>query len=213
MADLASFVSFGEALTDMIRVGHDHWRSRSGGSPWNVAIGMSRLGQLSAFAGGISKDPFGQAIWQASADASLDLRFIQQFAKSPLVAYVHQVGSAGVRLRRRRQRRPALPPPRLARRMAPRTALGAFRLDQPHPRTARGAADRTGRIPKDEGVRISYDPNYRMSMDPRYDRTLERTCRLADVIKVSDEDLRGLFRSRDHHFDWRRSRPGTRARS
>jgi fructokinase len=38
-----------------------------------------------------------------------------------------------------------------------------------------------------------------MSMDSRYDRTLERLCRLADVIKVSDEDLRGLFRSRDHH--------------
>ena len=66
-ADLAGFVSFGEALTDMIRVDPGQWRSRSGGSPWNVAIAMSRLGQLSAFAGGISKDLFGQAIWQASA--------------------------------------------------------------------------------------------------------------------------------------------------
>ena len=80
-ADLASFVSFGEALTDMIRTGPGTWCSRSGGSPWNVAIAMSRLGQLSAFAGGLSKDPFGQELWQASADAHLDLRFIQQFAK------------------------------------------------------------------------------------------------------------------------------------
>jgi fructokinase len=35
-------------------------------------------------------------------------------------------------------------------------------------------------------------------MDARYDDTLERMCRLADVIKVSDEDLRGLFRVADH---------------
>lgn len=199
-ADLASFVSFGEALTDMIRVGHDHWRSRSGGSPWNVAIGMSRLGQLSAFAGGISKDPFGQAIWQASADASLDLRFIQQFAKSPLVAYVHQVdppeyafvGDDSADLHFRPHALPA------GWRRAVRWAhFGSISLTR-EPLAARLIA--LAESLKDEGVRISYDPNYRMSMDSRYDRTLERMCRLADVIKVSDEDLRGLFRSRDHHL-------------
>ena len=199
-ADLASFVSFGEALTDMIRVGHDHWRSRSGGSPWNVAIAMSRLGQLSAFAGGISKDAFGQAIWQASADASLDLRFIQQFAKSPLVAYVHQadppeyafVGDDSADLHFRPHALPA------GWRRALRWAhFGSISLTR-EPLAARLIA--LAESLKDEGVRISYDPNYRMSMDSRYDRTLERMCRLADVIKVSDEDLRGLFRSRDHHL-------------
>lgn len=199
-ADLASFVSFGEALTDMIRVDHGQWRSRSGGSPWNVAIAMSRLGQLSAFAGGISKDAFGQAIWQASADASLDLRFIQQFAKSPLVAYVHQldppeyafVGDDSADLHFRPHALPA------GWRRALRWAhFGSISLTR-EPLAARLIA--LAESLKDEGVRISYDPNYRMSMDSRYDRTLERMCRLADVIKVSDEDLRGLFRSRDHHL-------------
>jgi fructokinase len=199
-ADLASFVSFGEALTDMIRVDQGHWRSRSGGSPWNVAIAMSRLGQLSAFAGGISKDLFGQAIWQASADASLDLRFIQQFAKSPLVAYVHQldppayafVGDDSADLHFRPHALPA------GWRRALRWAhFGSISLTR-EPLAARLIA--LAESLKDEGVRISYDPNYRMSMDSRYDRTLERMCRLADVIKVSDEDLRGLFRSRDHHL-------------
>ena len=50
---------------------------------------------------------------------------------------------------------------------------------------------------KSLGRRISYDPNYRLLMDARYDRTLERMCHLADVIKVSDEDLCGLFRCSD----------------
>ena len=199
-ADLAGFVSFGEALTDMIRVDPGQWRSRSGGSPWNVAIAMSRLGQLSAFAGGISKDLFGQAIWQASADASLDLRFIQQFAKSPLVAYVHQldppeyafVGDDSADLHFRPHALPA------GWRRALRWAhFGSISLTR-EPLAARLIA--LAESLKDEGVRISYDPNYRMSMDSRYDRTLERMCRLADVIKVSDEDLRGLFRSRDHHL-------------
>lgn len=198
--DLASFVSFGEALTDMIRVGDDTWRSRAGGSPWNVAIAMSRLGQLSAFAGGLSKDAFGQAHWQASADASLDLRFIQQFAKAPLMAYVHRVappeyhfiGDDSADLHFRPHALPA------GWRRALRWAhFGSISLTR-EPLAARLIA--LAESLKDEGARISYDPNYRMSMDSRYDRTLERMCRLADVIKVSDEDLRGLFRSRDHHF-------------
>ena len=40
---------------------------------------------------------------------------------------------------------------------------------------------------------ISYDPNYRNLMDERYAPTLQRMAALADVIKVSDDDLRGLF--------------------
>ncbi|SEK32553.1 fructokinase [Roseateles sp. YR242] len=199
-ADLASFVSFGEALTDMLCVGPGQWRSRSGGSPWNVAIAMSRLGQLSAFAGGISKDAFGQEIWQASVDASLDLRFIQQFARSPLLSFMHEqeppsyvyVGDDSADLHFRPHALPA------GWRHALRWAhFGSISLTR-EPLAARLVA--LAESLKDEGVRISYDPNYRLSMDSRYDRTLERMCRIADVIKVSDEDLRGLFRSRDHHL-------------
>ena len=52
---------------------------------------------------------------------------------------------------------------------------------------------------KSEGRLISYDPNFRAPpMDASYDDTLEQMCRLADVIKVSDEDLRGLFRLPDY---------------
>ncbi|MFX8094667.1 hypothetical protein ABTK72_20570, partial [Acinetobacter baumannii] len=53
---------------------------------------------------------------------------------------------------------------------------------------------------KAEGRMISYDPNFRSPpMDASYDDTLEQMCRLADVIKVSDDDLRGLFRLPDYH--------------
>ena len=44
------------------------------------------------------------------------------------------------------------------------------------------------------GKRISFDPNFRAPMAaPSYRDTLRRLTALADWIKVSDEDLRGLF--------------------
>jgi fructokinase len=37
-----------------------------------------------------------------------------------------------------------------------------------------------------------------LAVDSSYDDTLEQMCRLADVIQVSEDDLRGLFRVPDH---------------
>jgi fructokinase len=45
------------------------------------------------------------------------------------------------------------------------------------------------------GVTISFDPNHRNAMGPEYLATFERLCRIADVIKVSDEDLAGIYGS------------------
>ena len=196
--DLPHFVSFGEALTDLIRTGPDTWRSMPGGAPWNVAMAMSALGAMSAFGGGISNDVFGHALWQASVDANLDLRFIQQFAKAPLLAVVHDtdppayffIGNDSADLHFRPE---GLPAGWLrALRWAHFGSLGLLR----QPLAARLIALAAGL--KAEGKFISYDPNYRQLMDSRYDDTLARMCRLADVIKVSDEDLRGLFRTADH---------------
>ncbi|MBI3345867.1 MAG: carbohydrate kinase [Burkholderiales bacterium] len=198
-ADLPRFVSFGEALTDLVRTGADTWRSSSGGSPWNVAVAMSTLGQLSAFAGAVSQDVFGQAIWQASQDAHLDMRFIQQLPKPPLLAVVHEtdpprylfIGQDSADLHFRPEGLPMGWTRAL--RWAHFGSLGLVR----EPLAGRLLA--LAEALKAEGRLISYDPNFRAPpMDSRYDDTLEQMCRLADVIKVSDEDLRGLFRLPDH---------------
>jgi len=197
--DLPQFVAFGEAVTDLIRIGPDRWRSACGGAPWNVAVAMSTLGQLSAFAGAISQDPFGAEIWQSSQDANLDLRFIQQLPRPPLLAIVHEVDppryffigqdSADLHFR------PEGLPMGWTRaiRWAHFGSLGLVR--QPLAGRLLALAEAL----KAEGRLISYDPNFRAPpMDASYDETLEQMCRLADVIKVSDEDLRGLFRVPDH---------------
>jgi fructokinase len=86
------FVAAGEALTDMIvqDAAQTQWRSIVGGSTWNVARAMARLEVPTAFAGAISRDVFGDALWRASEAARLDLRFLQRHARSPLLAIVHR---------------------------------------------------------------------------------------------------------------------------
>jgi len=197
--DLPQFIAFGEALTDLVRIGPDRWHSASGGSPWQVAVAMSTLGQLSAFAGAVSRDPFGADIWQASQDANLDMRFIQQLPRPPLLAVSHEVdpprcfliGQDSADLHFRPEGLPSGWTRAL--RWAHFGSLGLVR--EPLAGRLRALADAL----KGEGRLISYAPSVRApTMDASYDDTLEQMCRLADVITVSDTELRGLFRVHDH---------------
>ncbi|MQA39409.1 carbohydrate kinase family protein [Rugamonas aquatica] len=193
------FVAAGEALTDMIvqDPAQRQWLSQTGGSTWNVARAMARLDTPTAFAGAISRDVFGEALWQASEAARLDLRFLQRYDKSPLLAIVHRtdppayffVGDDSADLQF-----DAASLPQGWRAHCKWAHFGGISLArQPLADKLVALAEQLKR----EGVRISYDPNYRLLMDQRYDATLRRMTELADVIKVSEEDLEGLFRTYD----------------
>ncbi len=194
---LPTFIAFGEALTDMLRTGADTWKSVPGGAPWNVAQIMAGFGVASAFGGAISKDCFGDALWNASAQAGLDLRFLQRVSKSPLLAMVHEtqppsyffVGDNSADLH-----------------------FDVTTLPQGWEATVRWAhfggislarQPLTGRLVElaerlsVSGVKISYDPNFRNVMDKSYDAILARLVAIADLIKVSEEDVCGLFRMHD----------------
>ncbi len=197
MSALPPFVSFGEALTDMIRLDAGHWASLPGGAPWNVARVMACFGVPSAFGGALSRDCFGDALWQASLKAQLDMRFTQRVDKSPLLAIVHEtqppqyffIGDDSADLAFDPE---ALPPGwQGALRWAHFGCISLVR----EPLAGRLLA--LAETLKAAGVKISYDPNYRVLMDARYDATLARMSALADLIKVSSEDLCGLFRTAD----------------
>ncbi len=191
------FVSLGEALTDLIRDPHqpEQWTSKPGGAPWNVARVLAGFGVSSAFAGAISNDVFGDAIWRASVQCGLDPRFEQRVAKSPLLAIVDSfdpvhyffIGDDSADL----HFDPALLPQHWQQHAAWAHFGGISLVREP-------LASRLitlARSSKAAGLRISFDPNFRVLMDERYDRNLRVMVELADVIKVSDEDLRGLFRT------------------
>ena len=46
------------------------------------------------------------------------------------------------------------------------------------------------------GVRVTFDPNHRTAMGRSYGTTFERMVRLADVVKLSDDDLAALLPGR-----------------
>lgn len=193
MHDAPLMLCAGEALTDMIQQGEEQWASRVGGSVWNVARALASLGERTAFAGAISRDRFGNALWSASEAVGLDLRLLQRVDRSPLLAIVEQgeppryffIGDDSADLH--------FDPSAL-----PQGWSGALRwahfggislAREPLASTLLALAEQL----KEQGVAISYDPNYRNLMDERYTPTLQRMAALADVIKVSDDDLRGLF--------------------
>ncbi|NGZ85500.1 carbohydrate kinase family protein [Duganella aceris] len=199
MADFPLFVAAGEALTDMIvqDPAQTQWLSQVGGSTWNVARAMARLEVPTAFAGAISNDVFGDALWTASEAARLDLRFLQRYDHAPLLAIVHRtdppayffVGDDSADL----QFDAARLPQGWAAQCQWAHFGGISLARQPLADKLVALAEHL----KLKGVRISYDPNYRVLMDASYDATLHRMTEIADVVKVSEEDLAGLFRSDD----------------
>ncbi|MGV8865968.1 MAG: carbohydrate kinase family protein [Janthinobacterium svalbardensis] len=192
-----TFVSAGEALTDMLRTGADTWSSQVGGSTWNVARVMARLGVPSAFAGAVSLDVFGDALAAATEVAGLNMRFLQRHAKSPLLAIVHElhpptyyfIGDDSADLHFDAAQLPAG-----WMQGAQWVHFGGISLAR---EPLAGKLVALAQELKAAGVKISYDPNFRIMMDERYDATLRRMTELSDVIKVSDEDLAGLFRHDD----------------
>jgi fructokinase len=193
--DFPQFVSAGDILTDLVRTGDSHWLSRPGGAGWNVARAVARLGVPTACAGSLGTDWFSDEIWHASVAAGLDMRFMQRVARPPLVAIVHEthpptyffMGENGADL--------AFDPERLPEgwmRTVQWAHFGCISLvRQPLGATlATLAADLRA-----HGVKISFDPNYRNLMEHGYRPTLETMASLADLIKVSDEDLRLLFKT------------------
>ena len=197
MSGAPRFAAFGEALTDFVRQGDDLWRSVPGGAPWNVARAMAAFGVESAFGGAVSRDCFGDALWQASVEARLDLHLLQRVDKSPVLAMVHAthppqyffVGDDSADLHFDVD---ALPDELLS---GLRWALfGGISLARA-PLSGRllALAERLKR----GGTKIAYDPNIRVLMDARYDPTLARMLALADLVKLSADDVRGLLRCVD----------------
>jgi fructokinase len=188
-----SYLVFGEALTDLVRIDGNTWHSAPGGSCWNVARVASTLGLPTAWCGAVSKDLFGRQIVEQSEAAGLDTRFIQMVDRPPLLAVVHQthppqyffIGDNAADLAFDES---GLPDGWEAGcRFAHfgcislvRQPLGARLVELAH------------RL-KQRGVRISFDANYRNLMGADYPQLFERMLAIADVAKISDEDLAAIY--------------------
>lgn len=194
MRDNPRYVVFGEALTDMIRQDDGSWHSHPGGSCWNVARVGARLGLPTGYAGAVSRDSFGDEIAEASAQAGLDERFLQRVDAPPFIAMVTSrhppryvfLGENSADLHFEPAR---LPEGWLD--AAEVIHLGSLSLAR---QPLAGRLVEQAVLAQRAGRRIAFDPNFRDAMrDPAYRPTFQKVASIASYIKVSDEDLEGLF--------------------
>lgn len=191
-------ISCGEALIDMLprrlETGQEAFLPVVGGAVFNTAITLGRLGEASGFVSGISTDMFGEQLMEALETSNVDTGFCVRSGQPTTLAFVRlrngqaqytfmDENSAGRMLSR--DDLPDLPDELEA------LHFGAISLI-PEPS---GSAYETLMHAWHEKAVMSLDPNIRPGLitNPQAHRQrIRRMMAMADIIKVSDEDLNWL---------------------
>lgn len=190
------FTVVGEALVDLVgEGGGSTFVAHPGGSPANVAIGLARLGSLSRLVTRLGRDPFGELVRDHLESNAVDVDAGEADGTQTSLAIASlEAGAATYDFR-------------ILWDVAdvPEVAAGTLALHTGSLATALepGAAhvlDLLRRTDQRGDVTISYDPNVRPTLlgAPEGARAgIEEIVGLADVVKVSDEDLRWLYEGED----------------
>ncbi|WP_416363620.1 carbohydrate kinase family protein [Pseudomonas sp. NFX183] len=193
----------GEALFDFFseedasgQASKVNYKAIAGGSPFNVAVGLRRLGIDSALFGGLSNDFLGQRLLQVLKDEGVSEQFLVEFPAPTTLAMVAvgangspQYSFRGEGCADRQLRVVHLPT--LGHEIRG-LHIGSFSLVvQPIGDTLLNL------VKRESGKRlISLDPNVRLNPQPDIQLWRDRVSELvkhADLIKVSDEDLHLLY--------------------
>lgn len=194
------FLICGEALFDLFgSEDPDHslnFDARIGGSPFNVAIGLARLGEKAAFFGGISRDALGEKLLQKLKDEQISDRYVLRSDHLTTLSLVQQ----------NTQGHPAYTfyGANAADRMVTEDDLPDFEQSPEfiHIGSYTALTDPISTALKTLVQRersrslISFDPNIRPTVVPDMDlwrKNTESLVPLADIIKVSDEDLELIY--------------------
>jgi fructokinase len=205
----------GEALVDLIpdRAKENAYDAVLGGSPYNVAIGLARLGAPTAFVSRLSRDPNGESFAAALAKSRVDLSFIARVAQPTTLAFVMRgTAETGARYSFYVDATSfdgPWPFPGEWPAMARHLHVGSISaLDARHGESVVGAL-----VVARRSATTSFDPNIRPLVTPDRERVIalvERQLELANFVKASDEDLRWLYPDRDPEAsiaDWARRGP------
>ena len=191
----------GEALIDLIpdpeRV--SAYDAVLGGSPYNVAIGLSRLGSQAAFVSRVSKDGNGDALAAFLADNGVDISLVLRDDRPSTLAFVMRgtakTGSRYSFYLDATSFDGPWPFPENWPEAASHLHVGS--ISAVDPRHGGRVADAM-KAARPHGT-VSYDPNIRPLVTP--DRKavaalVERQVSQAHVVKASEEDLQWLYPER-----------------
>ncbi len=173
-----------------------NYKSIAGGSPFNVAVGLRRLGIEAGLFGGVSTDFLGRRLVQVLEDEGVSRQFLVEFAAPTTLAMVAVGANGSPQYSFRgeccadRQLQVAHLP--VLGDEIRGLHIGSFSLVvQPIGDTLLALVQR------ESGKRlISLDPNVRLNPQPDIQLWRDRIAELvkhADLIKVSDEDLHLLY--------------------
>ncbi|HVT49986.1 MAG TPA: carbohydrate kinase [Dongiaceae bacterium] len=195
----------GEALIDFVPVtvdGAPAYRPLPGGSPFNVAIGLGRLGAPTGFLSRLSTDFFGDLLVDTLARNGVDCRHVKRTADPSTLAFVSQPGSGEPQYAffsngaaDRCITEHDLPPAFDEAVTAIHLSLGAITL------LTETAASTYEALLRREAKRrvIVFDPNIRAGLISdriAYCRRLEAMIGICDLVKVSRADLEWLYPDR-----------------
>jgi fructokinase len=187
----------GEAIVDLVADGERRFVAHPGGSPLNVAVGLGRLGQPVSLAARLSHDAFGAMFREHLAASTVDPRHLVAAPESSslAVATVDRDGVAVYDFWTEGTADWQWTEAELAGvvdddTLALHTGSLALELE---PGAAR-IVELLGRV---RGrTAISYDPNVRLAKRGPVEAgraAVERVVALADLVKVSSEDLNWLY--------------------
>ncbi|MEZ2584743.1 carbohydrate kinase [Kluyvera intermedia] len=205
-----SIICLGELLIDFVctDIGHglvkgENYLKKAGGAPANVAVAISRLGGHARLAAQVGNDPFGEFLIETLHQASLDTTLIirDNYAPTTLAFvgiqhdgerdFVFCRGADG----------------NLSLQSLPADFLNDSGIV--HLGAATGLMDgefyhtyaTLARRAKEEGKMLSFDPNFRSGLwggnEAEFIRRCEPFLNIADVIKMSEEELELITRHTD----------------
>jgi fructokinase len=199
------FVVCGEALFDVFSAGETATGmtldARIGGSPFNVALGLRRLGQPVQFLGGVSRGFMGDRLMKALAAEDIGTQCVQ-LLDAPTTLSLIGLSAQGV---------PAYSfyGEGCADRLLNPTVLDTVPVDtqaihvgsyamvvEPVASTQRALVEQWH-----QRCVIAYDPNVRLNVEPdlqRWRDTLDWMAGRTHLLKVSDEDLGLLYPGQSH---------------
>jgi fructokinase len=204
----------GEALIDLIPDPNADGRYDAvlGGSPYNVAIGLGRLGAPVAFVSRLSRDANGEAQAAALEKDGVSLQLVERTAEPTSLAFVMrgtaQTGSRYAFYLDSTAYDGPWPFPAQWPARATHLHIGSFAAVERHAPAVIGALEAA----RGHGS-VSFDPNIRPLVTPDRESVLalvERELRLATIVKASEEDLEWLYPGRhieDTLADWAKSGP------
>ena len=192
----------GEALVDLIPPpgGGDSLQVVLGGSPFNTAIGLGRMGVPTAYAGRLSLDVNGDRFAQALSSSGVSLEHVLRAkAPSPLAYVTPGTAASGPRyafyLRATAYDGPS-PLPRVWPAAVAHLHVGSFAALAGKAGEATLAAFKLAK----KFASTSFDPNIRPFVLPPQKKVVpmvEERVALSGIVKASDEDLEWLYPGRD----------------